>query len=101
MDKKFCPNCGSTHVEPDTSNQWATAVFGGNPNMWKCRECDYSGIMPSGNPEEEFEEGSDDIDFEPDEEYNRVDLEATPKFIFWWIVFSVSLGAVYAVYLSL
>lgn len=99
MEKRFCPNCGSTHVEPDTTNQWATAVFGGNPNTWRCRECNYSGLMPAGDPEEDFKK-SEDIDFEPDEEYNRVDLEATPNFLIWWIVISVVLGAIYALYLS-
>jgi hypothetical protein len=100
MRERFCPNCGSTHVEPDTTNQWATAVFGGNPNEWRCRECDYSGLMPSGDSEEDFER-SEEIEFKPGEEYNRIDLEATPRFLVWWIVISGVLGAIYALYLSI
>jgi ribosomal protein S27AE len=98
MDERFCPNCGSTHVEPDTSNRWATATFGGNPNEWFCKECGYSGLMPSGDPEEDFEEGSEDINFEPDEKYNRIDIEATPKFA---ILFSAIVAAASVLYAAL
>jgi len=101
MNQRFCPNCGSTHVEPDTSNGWAMATFGGNPNQWQCRECDYTGFMPTGDPEEEFNEKEEDISFEPDEEYNRVDLEATPKFVTYFAAIILIGTAAYILYLSL
>lgn len=100
MDERFCPNCGSTHVEPDTSNGWAMATFGGNPNQWMCRECDYTGFMPSGNPEEDFAK-EEDIEFEPGEKYNRVDLEATPKFLTQFAAILIISGGIILLYLSL
>jgi hypothetical protein len=56
--------------------------------------------MPSGDSEEDFER-SEEIEFKPGEEYNRIDLEATPRFLVWWIVISGVLGAIYALYLSI
>jgi hypothetical protein len=99
MEEKFCPNCGSTHVEPDTSNRWATATFGGNPNEWYCRECEYSGLMPSVDPEEDSEEGSEEIDFEPREKYNRIDVEATPRFAVLFAVIVIIASVLYAAFL--
>ncbi|PSG98868.1 MAG: hypothetical protein BRC29_01945 [Nanohaloarchaea archaeon SW_7_43_1] len=80
---KFCPNCGSTDVEPDTSNRAEIYFSGGNPNKWKCNECGYTGLMPEGDPEKDFNleqnfEGEEDqesvekgIKFEPNENYPR------------------------------
>jgi rubredoxin len=72
---RFCPNCGSINVEPDTTNSAEIAFTGGNPNHWRCNECDYTGMMPEGDPEEDFdEENTEDITFEPEENYQRVDM---------------------------
>lgn len=71
METRFCPQCGSTNVEPDTTNPATVSGHGGSSNQWKCKECDYSGFMPVGDPEDDFE----DVDFEggqKDDEYNRV-----------------------------
>lgn len=74
-DIKFCPQCGSTNVEPDTTNSAEIAFSGGNPNHWRCNECDYTGIMPEGDPEEDFDkESADDITFDLEDDYQRVDL---------------------------
>lgn len=86
-DARFCPNCGSTHVEPDSSNSAEIAFSGGNPNKWSCRKCGYTGMMPEHaeaetgdevpesllNPEEDGE-AEQEISFEPNEEYPREDL---------------------------
>ena len=100
MDERFCPNCGSVHVEPDTSNGWAMATFGGNPNQWMCRDCDYTGFMPAGDPDKDFSE-DEEIEFEPGEEYNRVDVEATPKFLIYFAATILILTVLYLLYLSL
>jgi len=68
---RFCPNCGSTEVEPDTSNAAYVAEAGGNPNSWECNNCDYTGLMPEGSPQDRSE--SEEIDFEPGENYSRHD----------------------------
>lgn len=68
---RFCPNCGSTRVEPDTSNRAETYFSGGNPNNWSCKDCDYTGIMPEGDPEKDYESSSEEIEFNPEEEYSR------------------------------
>lgn len=72
--ERFCPNCGSTWVEPDTSNRAEVAYSGGDPNQWMCNECGYTGLMPEGDPEEDFDgDGEPDIEFEPNEDIERVD----------------------------
>lgn len=57
-DNRFCPDCGSENVEPDfrRTNVLGEMIF--NQNKWICNECNYTGIMPSGEPDEdtEFEE---------------------------------------------
>jgi len=64
----FCPNCGSTNVDFDTSHTNVIGEMISNQNQWLCKECDYRGLMPQGDPEE-FEKGLEDedgnIEFEP------------------------------------
>lgn len=91
-EKRFCPNCGSTNVEPDLSEN--TAFAEGNISDWQCQNCDYIGIMPEG-------EQSEDIEFETSEEdeYRRVNTEysiAELKIISY--VF-LPLVAIYLIYL--
>lgn len=69
---RFCPNCGSTWVEPDTSNRAEVAYSGGNPNKWKCNDCEYTGLMPIGDPEEDFDT-AETLEFDPGKEYPRED----------------------------
>lgn len=73
MEERFCPNCGSTDVEPDFSNAAYMAEAGGNPNEWNCNSCGYSGLMPQGNPEESSSSGKE-LEFEPREKYPRMDV---------------------------
>lgn len=55
-ENRFCPNCGSSDVEPETEN--IAYVDMGNFNDWRCNDCDYTGLMPEGEPDEELESKS-------------------------------------------
>ncbi|PSG99563.1 MAG: hypothetical protein BRC28_03875 [Nanohaloarchaea archaeon SW_4_43_9] len=110
---RFCPNCGSTDVEPDTSNQAEISFSGGNPNKWKCNECGYTGLMPEGNPEEGFnleqdfegEEAEDQestekgIEFEPDEEYPREYTGFGRGYLKFILYIFIPLTLIYLIYL--
>ncbi len=54
-DSRFCPDCGSENVEPDfrRTNVLGEMIF--NQNKWVCNDCGYTGIMPSGEPDEDTE----------------------------------------------
>jgi ribosomal protein S27AE len=81
QNQRFCPNCGADNVEPDfrRTNVLGEMIF--NQNKWLCNECGYTGIMPSGEPEE-------DTEFEP-EEQEKVDGEAGSayfKYLFYILI---------------
>lgn len=98
-DIKFCPNCGSTNVEPDTTNSAEIAFTGGNPNHWRCNNCDYTGIIPKGNPEEDInKETSEEITFEPKENYQRVDLHFGKGYLKYLIY--IALPLLLAIFIS-
>lgn len=59
-EKVFCPNCGSRDAEPRHDQLWG---FTKSPNIWECKNCGYTGLMPQGDPRE------DDAEFEPGDEY--------------------------------
>lgn len=103
--KRFCPNCGSTWVEPDTSNRAEVYFSGGNPNKWQCNNCDYTGLMPEGDPDQDFNEESkrdeEDIEFEPEEEYPREDTEFGIGYLKYILYISLPLLLFYAVYLKI
>ena len=61
-EKKFCPNCGSSQVEPETEN--VAYIDMGNFNDWRCENCDYTGPMPEG-------ESKQDIEFDSSDEYSH------------------------------
>ncbi|MFB6209250.1 MAG: hypothetical protein ABEJ56_03870 [Candidatus Nanohaloarchaea archaeon] len=85
----FCPNCGSLNVEPDTSNRAEIYFSGGNPNKWMCNECKYNGLMPEGDPEEDFGDEMDQAEFDTDQEYVRIDTgfgEGYLKFVIYIII---------------
>ncbi|MFB6145080.1 MAG: hypothetical protein ABEJ99_01080 [Candidatus Nanohaloarchaea archaeon] len=81
---RFCPNCGSTDVEPDTehTNQLGEMIF--NQNKWVCHDCEYRGIMPhlsekdssDKQPESLLQPESDAEDF--DKEFSE-EVTFTPK----------------------
>ena len=67
MEQRFCPNCGSTSVEPDQRKTNMLGEIIANPNKWYCRECNYTGLMPEGNPED-YEEDIKDLEFDENEQ---------------------------------
>jgi ribosomal protein S27AE len=68
MEERLCPNCGSGNVEPDTRRTNVLGELMFNPDKWFCNECDYTGLMPEGRADKEFE-------FEP-EDQSTVDTDA-------------------------
>ncbi len=93
---RFCPNCGSTWVEPDTSNR-AYASIGGNTNTWQCNDCNYTGVMPEGDPEE-LDEEQEKIEFEPDEEYPREDTGFGTAYLRYLIYIVLPVITIYILY---
>lgn len=87
--KRFCPNCGSDWVEPDTSNRAEVYFSGGNPNKWKCRNCNYTGLMPEGDPEDNSSEHENEIEFSPDQNVEKLDTGfgiAYAKYILYIVI---------------
>ncbi|MBC5793133.1 MAG: hypothetical protein H8Z69_03795 [Nanohaloarchaea archaeon] len=96
--QRFCPNCGSTDVGPDMrkTNLLGEAVF--NQNKWLCNECGYTGIMPEGDPEDE---SSQEMDFEPPEDYPQQDFDAGRAYFKYFIYISIPALIIYFLYLQL
>ena len=68
---RFCPNCGSTSVEPDTALNKALGGIG-DTNTWRCNNCDFSGPIPQGKTGQDTEEDGE-VEFEDKpEEYSRI-----------------------------
>lgn len=105
IQTRFCPNCGSTWVEPDTSNRAEVYFSGGNPNKWQCNDCGYTGLMPEGDPDQDFNENSEieeeDIKFEPEEEYPRQDARFGIGYLKYLIYISLPVIILYASYILL
>lgn len=97
MEERFCPNCGSRHVEPDTENSAEVYFSGGNPNKWRCRDCEYVGLMPEGDPEEQGQE----IQFDRDAEPERVDTGFGIGYLKYIVYVALPALAVYVIYLML
>ena len=95
---RFCPNCGSTDTEPDTSNRAEVFFSGGNPNKWLCNKCKYTGLMPEGNPEEMEDQ---EIEFESEEEYRQVDTGFGIGYLKFVIYILIPLTLIYMIYLSI
>ncbi len=89
--QRFCPNCGSTNVEPDTTNAASIAAQGGNLNKWKCNECKFTGMMPEGEPEE-------DMKFEPGEEYSREDTGFGRAYLKYLVYIALPFTVLYLYY---
>lgn len=104
-DKRFCPNCGSTWVEPDTSNRAEVYFSGGNPNKWQCNNCDFIGLMPEGDPNQDFNEDSDSggkkLKFEPEEEYPREDTKFGVGYLKYLVYITFPALIIYASYVLL
>jgi len=94
---RFCPNCGSTWVEPDISNRAEIAYSGGNPNKWKCNECNYTGLMPEGDPEE-FDEDAEEIEFDPEDDYPREDIGFGKAYFTYLFYITLPVVIIYILY---
>ena len=100
FETRFCPNCGSRKVEPDTrhTNVLGEMIF--NPDKWYCRECDYTGLMPT---DEDTEEGDlpeeEEIRFEPSKN-EKIDTDAGKAYTKFYLILII-LGLVYAMILLL
>jgi len=92
---RFCPNCSSRKVEPDTrhTNVLGEMIF--NPDKWYCRECDYTGLMPT---DEEIEE-KEEIEFEP-QKNKKIDTDTGKAYTKFYIILII-LGVIYAAILML
>jgi hypothetical protein len=88
MQHRFCPNCGSRNVEPDTRRTNVLGELMFNPDKWLCNECSYTGLMPEGEPDKEF-------DYEPMEQ-SKIDTDAGKGYLKAEI-FIISLLIVFAV----
>jgi len=94
-DSRFCPDCGSGNVEPDfrRTNVLGEMLF--NQDQWICNECGYSGLMPTGEPDEETEfEEKEDIDDQVDINYST-DYSAGRGYLKYLVYVSIPLTAVY------
>lgn len=102
-DIRFCPNCGSTWVEPDTSNRAEVFFSGGNPNKWQCNDCGYTGLMPEGDPDQDFnkETDEDEIEFNPDEDYPPEDTGFGRGYLRYILYVLLPAMAIYAFYIIL
>lgn len=103
QNQRFCPNCGSENVEPDTrrTNVLGEMIF--NDNKWLCNECGYTGLMPTGDPEEDFDEEESRTEFEEadgvgDEE--GVDTDAGKGYLKYELYVLIPLTVLYIIYLA-
>jgi ribosomal protein S27AE len=86
---RFCPNCGSTDVEPDSSHTNQLGEIIANPDKWICNQCDYRGLMPKGDPEE-YQESPNEMDFEPRKQ-QKIDTDLGKGEFNFFIYFSLPL----------
>lgn len=78
FEERFCPNCGSNKVEPyqDHGKDFGALLF--NLDEWKCRECDYTGIMPTRS-----EDGERELTFQPKlQEREDYSIEGLGKYLY-------------------
>jgi hypothetical protein len=93
--KRFCPNCGSESVAPDDrhTNVLGEAIF--NNNKWLCKDCNYTGLMPTGRKTEETE-------FEPKEQ-EKLDTDAGKahfKYFLYIFLPFMAISALYFIFLA-
>lgn len=94
-NRRFCPNCGSTNVEPDTRHTNVLGEMLFNQNKWLCNDCGYTGIMPEPSDEEvEAEE----VEFEPSEQ-PTIDTAAGKAYLKYILYVAVPAVIIYAIFL--
>lgn len=101
MKQRFCPNCGSSDVGPDTSHTNVLGEMMFDNNKWLCNECGYRGIMPEApeDKEEEVEYRQDDIEFEKKDQ-ETVDKNAGIAYFKYVFYIILPLTVLYVLYLS-
>lgn len=100
QNQRFCPNCGSTHVEFDTDHTNVIGEIIANQNQWLCNECGYRGLMPSGDPEEfkeELEEEDEEIEFDPVEQ-ETVDTAFGKAYFKYFVYISLPVTVLYILF---
>jgi ribosomal protein S27AE len=105
-DSRFCPNCGSENVEPDFSRSSVLGEMMFNQNKWLCNDCGYTGVMPQlsqaekdcseqqpeglmrpeGDPEQDFQEGEEEIEFE---EVEQQEMDTGPGSAYFRYYFKI------------
>ena len=88
MGERFCPNCGSKDVEPDTRHTNVLGDLMFNPDKWLCNECSYTGLMPEGDSDEK-------VKYEPQNQ-EKVDTDAGRGYLRMEILL-ISIAIVFAV----
>lgn len=91
FEQRFCPNCGSNKVEPDNrrTNILGEMIF--NPDKRYCRKCEYTGLMPS---KEQNDQENGDIEFEPNEN-EKIDTDAGRAYAKYYVLLII-LSLIYA-----
>ena len=87
MAKRFCPNCGGKDIKPDMSG--TTSFSHGNITDWICNNCGYTGVMPTGEPDEDFE-----FD-EPEPVEEAEDQPSIKNYILFILLFVLTLTLLY------
>ncbi|QGA80781.1 hypothetical protein [Candidatus Nanohalobium constans] len=92
---RFCPNCGSTKVEPDSSR---TNMIGGiisKSDQWLCRECEYRGMIPKSAPEK-IKENSGEIKFE-NTSNSEIEASTSRAYFRYFLYVGLPLSLVYLI----
>ena len=98
-DSRFCPDCGSRDVGPDTrrTNLLGEMIF--NQNKWMCNNCGYTGLMPEGDPDQEYED--EELEFQEEDETesrDMVDTDAGKGYLKYVMYVSVPASILYVLY---
>ncbi|MFQ3308130.1 MAG: hypothetical protein ACI977_000352 [Candidatus Nanohaloarchaea archaeon] len=93
MDQHFCPNCGSTNVEPDQRKTNMLGEIISNPNKWLCNECNYTGLMPKGD-HQDYEEDIKNIEFDENKQ-PAIDTDLGNAYRKYLIYISIPLTILY------
>lgn len=111
QEKRFCPNCGSSNVNPDFSHTNVLGEMMFDNNKWVCNECDYKGLMPENTQEnkdsdksqetkqDKNNEEDDDIDFE-EKDQKTLDVKSGRAYFRYWAYILFPLTVIYILYLT-
>lgn len=102
MKQRFCPNCGSFDVGPDTSRTNVLGEMMFDNDKWLCNECGYRGIMPEAyeDKEEEVEYDEEKIEFEQKDQ-ETVDKNAGKAYFKYVFYIILPLTVLYILYIKI